>query len=147
MKKLLLIAVVLAAAYFGIAQLGGVTTTNTAEVASGTNSNKPLVDAITNHQSNVQVQGGGIVVKILTDDREGSKHQRFIVRLESGQTILIAHNIDLANKIDSLKEGGRVEFKGEYEWNQKGGVVHWTHRDPNGHHSTGWIKHNGQIFQ
>ncbi|HXG69388.1 MAG TPA: DUF3465 domain-containing protein [Gemmatimonadaceae bacterium] len=97
--------------------------------------------------SNTQVQGRGTITKVLTDDNDGSRHQRFIVRLTSGQTVLIAHNIDLAPRVSSLRVGDEVTFNGEYEWNQKGGVVHRTHRDPGGRRPTGWIKHNGQLFQ
>ena len=86
-------------------------------------------------------------MNILPDDNDGSRHQRFILRLESGQTVLIAHNIDLAPRIDSLSEGNLVEFYGEYEWNSRGGVVHWTHHDPRGSHVDGWLKHDGQTYQ
>ncbi len=65
----------------------------------------------------------------------------------SGQTILIAHNIDLAPRINSVSKGDSVEFYGEYEWNKKGGVVHWTHKDPHGNHIGGWLKHNGKMYQ
>ena len=106
-----------------------------------------LAAALANHQSNVEVQGSGIVTKVLADDNDGSRHQRFILRVASGQTVLIAHNIDISKKIDSLKEGDQVSFKGEYEWNSKGGVIHWTHHDPEGRHSSGWIRHNGKIYQ
>lgn len=97
--------------------------------------------------SNVQVMGSGEVVRMLADDNVGSRHQRFIVELTSKQTILISHNIDLAPRIDSLNVGDRVEFYGEYEWNEKGGVVHWTHHDPNGRHVGGWLKHNGKKYE
>jgi hypothetical protein len=60
---------------------------------------------------------------------------------------LIAHNIDLAPRIISLEAGDEVGFFGEYEWNDKGGTIHWTHRDPNRHHIAGWLKHEGRIFQ
>jgi hypothetical protein len=106
-----------------------------------------LAQAFQNRQSDVQVKGLGIVDRILSDDNKGSRHQRFILRLASGQTILIAHNIDLAPKIHSLTKGDTVEFFGEYEWNAKGGVVHWTHHDPRNKHIDGWLKHNGQIYQ
>lgn len=97
--------------------------------------------------SGTQVQGSGIVTRMLRDDDNGSRHQRFILQLSSGQTLLIAHNIDLAPRIADLREGDRVEYYGEYEWNAKGGVVHWTHLDPSGRHGAGWLKHDGRTFQ
>ena len=103
--------------------------------------------AYANQQSDVQVKGSGTVVRTLSDDLDGSRHQRFILKLDSGQTVLISHNIDLAPRINSLNTGDVVEFFGEYEWNSKGGVVHWTHHDPNGRHVAGWLKHRGRTYQ
>jgi len=103
--------------------------------------------AYENRQSDVQVEGAGRVVKVLPDDNEGSRHQKFILELGSGQTILIAHNIDLAPRIPGLREGDSVAFYGEYEWNDKGGVVHWTYHDPQGRHVDGWLKHQGKRYQ
>src|SRR5436190_23795432 len=57
---------------------------------------------------------------------------------------LVAHNIDLAERVELLRKGNLVEFSGEFEWNPQGGVIHWTHRDPQGRHADGWIKHNGK---
>lgn len=109
--------------------------------------NNAIESAYKNRQSNVQVNGSGTVIKLLRDDNKGSRHQKFILRLSSGQTLLIAHNIDLAPRINSISNGDQVQFNGEYEWNNKGGVVHWTHHDPNGHHVGGWLKHNGRTYQ
>ena len=106
-----------------------------------------LNNAYQNRQSDVQVKGSGIVIRTLADDKKGSQHQRFLVKLSSGNTILIAHNIDLAPRINALREGDIIEFYGEYEWNEKGGVVHWTHRDPRGNHESGWLKHKGSTYQ
>jgi len=106
-----------------------------------------LLDAFNSRQSNLQVQGEGVVVKILKDDLEGSRHQRFLLELGSGQTLLISHNIDLAPRIEGLARGDSVQFFGEYEWNSKGGVIHWTHHDPGGRHVAGWIKHRGRVYQ
>jgi hypothetical protein len=111
------------------------------------NSATSLTEAFKNRLSNVQVKGSGTVIRILKDDTRGSQHQKFILRLSSKQTILIAHNIDLAPRINSISNGDQVQFYGEYEWNAKGGVVHWTHRDPNRHHIGGWLKHQGRIYQ
>jgi len=98
-------------------------------------------------RSGQQVEGQGAVSRILSDDNDGSRHQRFILRLDSGRTLLVAHNIDLAPKISSLREGDVVSFYGEYESNDKGGVIHWTHHDPQGRHVDGWLEHNGQRYQ
>lgn len=106
-----------------------------------------LNEAYKNHQSNVQVQDSGIVIRILNDDNQGSRHQKFILKLSTGITILIAHNIDLAQRINLISKGDTVQFYGEYEWNKKGGVVHWTHKDPNGHNVDGWLKHKGKTYQ
>lgn len=99
------------------------------------------------HASYVQVEDTGRVVKVMSDDNKGARHQRFLVKVASGQTLLFAHNIDLAGRIENIKTGDNVEFRGEYIWNEKGGIVHWTHRDPQGHHYDGWIKHNGNTYQ
>ena len=106
-----------------------------------------IQNAFKNRESNVQVNSSGTVIKILKDDNQGSRHQKFILKLSSGQTILIAHNIDLAPRVNSIANGDVIHFYGEYEWNSKGGIVHWTHRDPNGRHVNGWLKHNGKTYQ
>ncbi len=97
--------------------------------------------------SDVQVEDSGKVIKILADDNNGSRHQKFLVRISSGQTLLFAHNIDLAPRINDIEVGDSISFRGEYEYNPKGGIVHWTHRDPDGSHFGGWIKHNGNTYQ
>ena len=106
-----------------------------------------LTSAYGKHESRVEVCAHGVVAKVLRDDTQGSRHQRFIVRLPSDQTILIAYNLDLAPRIDGLRAGAPVEFAGEYEWNGQGGVVHWTHRDPAGRHEAGWIRYGGRVYQ
>ena len=106
-----------------------------------------LTSAFENRKSNLQVNGSGVVTRILADDADGSRHQKFILKLSSGQTLLISHNIDLARRISSLRKGDTVDFYGEYEWNAKGGVIHWTHHDPGGNHVDGWLKHNGVTYQ
>lgn len=100
-----------------------------------------------NWRSGEQVRGSGTVSRILSDDNEGSRHQRFIVRLSSGRTLLIAHNIDLAPRVRSLSVGDTVSFYGEYETNDRGGVIHWTHHDPRGSHVGGWIEHKGRRYE
>lgn len=113
-----------------------------------TSATLPNVAKLYADQANkVQVEDTGRVVKLLLDDINGLKHQKFLVKVASGQTLLFAHNIDLANRIDDIAVGDTITFRGEYVYNPKGGVVHWTHHDPSGHHPAGWIKLNGKIYE
>ncbi|SRR5229473_3608269 len=145
MKKLLLIIAVAVPAYIGIAQNGSLSPSNV--VAASNGSDQVLASALKNHRSDIQIEGQGTVIKILPDDVDGSRHQRFIIRLGSGQTLLVAHNIDIAQRVAALRVGDEVMFNGVYEWNSKGGVIHWTHHDPERRHAAGWIRHGGQIYQ
>ena len=106
-----------------------------------------LAQAFAQQRSDLQVSGQGQVIKLLADDLRGRRHQRFILRLANGQTLLVAHNIDLAPRIDQLKIGDTVQFYGEYEWTHQGGVLHWTHHDPRGQHAAGWLQHQGRRYQ
>ena len=83
---------------------------------------------------------------MLPDDTEGLRHQRMLVAVAGGGTVLIAHNIDVATRIVA-REGDTITFKGIYIWNDRGGVVHWTHRDLGGRQPAGWVKVNGVTFQ
>ncbi|MHB1187528.1 DUF3465 domain-containing protein [Thiobacillus sp.] len=153
MNKLLLIAALAAAAYFSLAPAPGTPDRPESAVQPGIASvvsdsgDAAIENAFANRLGNQQVEGQGTVVKTLADDTDGSRHQRFIVRLESGQTLLVSHNIDLAPRIDTLRTGDTVAFYGEYEWNPKGGVIHWTHHDPQGRRPAGWIRHGGRTYQ
>jgi Protein of unknown function (DUF3465) len=143
MKKLLLIGLLVAGAWFAWTE------------HDQTNSPSPLNEQTASRsrdtfeapRSGEQIRGSGTVVRILADDNDGSRHQRFILGVAGGRTLLVAHNIDIAPRVAELKTGDAVEFYGEYEWNDKGGVIHWTHHDPNGRHVGGWLKHGGRTYQ
>jgi len=97
-------------------------------------------------RSDVVVRVEGVVERVLLDDLQGSRHQRFILKLPSGHTVLVAHNLDLAARVP-LARGDRVEVQGEYEWTERGGVLHWTHRDPRGRREGGWIRLRGESYR
>jgi hypothetical protein len=143
MKKSFLVVLIVIAAYFAWDRLGP----DNSSVGVSDTSDQILADAFRNGTNDLQVQGHGKVIGILPDDNDGSRHQRFILKLGSGQTLLIAHNVDLAPRIPSLHEGDDVVFCGVYEWNSKGGIIHWTHHDPHGQHATGWLKHNDRTYK
>ena len=106
-----------------------------------------IMQAYQQQISNIQVQSKGEVKAILADDNDGSRHQKMILKLENGLTVLVAHNIDLAPRVEGLRKGEIVEFYGEYEYSPKGGVIHWTHHDPQGKHVDGWLKYQGKSYQ
>ncbi|MDR1703312.1 MAG: DUF3465 domain-containing protein [Clostridiales bacterium] len=114
--------------------------------AAAENGDDAIAALFENGESDVQVTGAGSVVRVLADDNDGGRHQRFILELESGQTLLIAHNIDIAPRLDGLSEGDEVSFYGEYYYSEQGGGVHWTHRDPDGGHIDGWLKWDGKTY-
>jgi len=94
-------------------------------------------------QSDQIITDTGIIVKCLPDDNEGSRHQRLLVEVDRTDiTVKVAHNIDLAPRVE-CREGDRITFKGEYEYNELGGAVHWTHHDPKKWREGGWIEVNG----
>ena len=114
----------------------------------GSNDYRQAIDQISRSQNDpnakfwTTVQGK--VVKVLQDDRDGSQHQRFLLALTPDITLLVAHNIDLAQRIP-VQEGGTATVSGEYVWNNRGGVLHWTHHDPKGRRG-GWIEYAGKRY-
>ena len=142
-RKILLTVVLLVGAWFGYDLSGSVQWQNESALTTGSE----LQSAIAARRSDTQVQGSGTVTRVLSDDNDGSRHQRFILQLATGESLLVAHNIDLAPRVTGLKVGDTVSFNGEYEWNDRGGVIHWTHHDPRGSHVGGWVEHNGRRYE
>ena len=145
------IIVVLMAAYVGIDLKQNnlndkVVQTSIVEEATVDDQQK-IMQAYQQQLSNIQVQSKGEVKAILADDNDGSRHQKMILKMENGLTVLVAHNIDLAPRVEGLRKGEIVEFYGEYEYSPKGGVIHWTHHDPQAKHVDGWLKYQGKSYQ
>jgi hypothetical protein len=110
-------------------------------------SRDPARDAFEERVRGRIIAVNGVVERILADDRDESPHQRFIIRTPGGLSLLVAHNRDLAARLDGLAPGDGVTVRGEYEWNDKGGVMHWTHDDPQGRHEAGYIEWRGRRYQ
>jgi hypothetical protein len=93
------------------------------------------------------VTADGTVVRLLSDQPGTSgTHERFIVQLSSGGiTVLVDHNVSIGVRVP-VADGDRVVVHGEYVWNAEGGLIHFTHHDPQGIHEAGYIKDNGQIY-
>jgi hypothetical protein len=106
-----------------------------------------LERAIAAHAHDVHVEGEGVVTKLLREDTSGSRHQRFVIRTRNGRSLLVAYNLDIAPRIVGLKPGGPIGFAGEYVWNDRGGLIHWTHRDPAHRHADGYIRYDGHLYR
>ena len=113
---------------------------------SGGADERVVLDAFAARRSDVEVEVAGSVQRILADDETGSRHQRFILELPSSHTLLVSHNIDLAPRVP-LRTGDILTVRGEYEWNERGGVLHWTHHDPRGEREGGGIRHRGRVYR
>jgi hypothetical protein len=62
-----------------------------------------------------------------------------------GLTVRVEDNVDLTGPIP-LAPGDAVTVRGEYEYDRRGGVIHWTHRDPRGRHPPGYVDVNGERY-
>ncbi|MCE9592736.1 MAG: DUF3465 domain-containing protein [Planctomycetes bacterium] len=105
-----------------------------------------LYTAIRDHRSSEWVEGSARVVKNLPDDKDGDRHQRFLAELDDGSSLLFAHNIDVAPRAP-VEKGDVIRFRGRYEWNDKGGVVHWTHHDDRDPARGGWLRLGDDVFE
>ena len=115
-------------------------------------------EAFQNNKSGISTTVEGKIIRVLTDDHEGIHHQRFILQTKSGQTVLIAHNLERGYRAPIII-GDKVEVHGTYAWNGQGGIIHNTHHDDreacerisNGkvacgkRHEDGWIVFVGKI--
>ncbi len=142
-RRVGVIALLVAGGFLGAGYLGEKPT-----VGGGftSDASATVFDAFTSKRSGVWVNARGKVTRLLPDDKDGSRHQRFIVAFENGRTVLISHNIDLAHRLP-LRSGDAVSLRGRYEYNDRGGVIHWTHHDPGGGLEGGWIEHAGQRYR
>jgi hypothetical protein len=115
--------------------------------ASAPPDNSAIVNDFHNHQSNVEVTADATVVRLLADSTSSTgTHERFIIRLSSGDlTIEVEHNVSIAARVP-VKEGDHVIVHGEYIWNSQGGLIHFTHHDPQGTHEGGYVQDGGATY-
>jgi hypothetical protein len=143
MKRILPYLIILAVA-LGVTLLCNRVPTDSPSEAPGTS--MAVERAFTEKRSDLWLEATGTVQSRLPDDTDPPRHQRFILALDSGHTVLVAHNVDVAERVP-LAEGDRLTVCGEYEWNERGGVIHWTHRDESGRRAGGWVRLHGVLYR
>jgi Protein of unknown function (DUF3465) len=106
-----------------------------------------IVADFQSHQSNVEVTGDGTIVRLLSDRTSSTgTHEQFIIKLSSQDlTVEIEHNISIAARVPASL-GDHVIVHGEYIWNAEGGLIHFTHHDPQGTHEGGYIIDGGKTY-
>jgi hypothetical protein len=105
-----------------------------------------IVEAHRGQESNLIVEVDATVIRKLPDDEFGDVKQTFLVQLDNGHTLLVAHNVDIAPRVP-VERGAQLRLAGEYDWNSRGGVIHWTHRDPDGEREGGWIRYGDRVYR
>ncbi len=106
-----------------------------------------IVQDLQNHTSQTEVTAEGTVVQLLPDRTGPSgSHEQFIIKLSSGDlTIEVEHNISIGTRVP-VAVGDQVIVHGEYIWNAQGGLIHFTHHDPQGTHEGGYIQDKGTTY-
>jgi len=113
---------------------------------TGPSEQMQILSAQQQRAHNMEVTVTATVRKMLPDDTEGLPHQRFLLELANGSTVLVAHNTGEAPRVP-IEAGELVTVHGEFIWNKKGGVLHWTHHCDNGSHEGGYIDYQGKRYQ
>lgn len=116
--------------------------------AAPTADNAAVARAFADHRSNVEVTADGEVARLLADETSDTgTHQRFILALRgSSQTLLVTNNVSIGKRVPVVV-GDSVVVHGEYVWNDQGGLVHFTHHDPERSHEGGWIERQGLRYE
>jgi hypothetical protein len=113
-------------------------------------SNAAVFDAWRAARSRVEVTASGSVARVL-GQREGPSgmHEGFLLHLRGGAgrglTVRVEDNTDITGPIP-LRAGDDVVVRGEYIYDSRGGIIHYTHRDPRARHPAGYVRVNGRIY-
>lgn len=118
----------------------------TAQTEDGLVSQDEILAAQANQERKVELTFSARVNRLLRDDTKGLPHQQFLVELNNGTRVKIAHDIKYAPRVP-IQEGDILTIKGEYIWNRKGGVVHWTHHSDTPRHEGGYIDFGGKRYE
>ncbi len=117
----------------------------------GGDGNGAVYDAWRAGRSHFEVTASGSVSRILgTRLGRSGVHEGFLLHLSGagghGLTVRVEDNVDLTGPIP-LEPGEAAAVRGEYIYDPRGGLIHYTHRDPRGRHAAGYVQVAGRIYQ
>lgn len=116
----------------------------------GTDPNAAVYDAWQNGRSRLEVTATGKITRLF-GIRAGPSglHEGFLVRLSGaaghGLTVRVEDNVDITGLIP-LSAGENVEVRGEYIYDESGGLIHFTHHDPRGRHAGGYVRVRDKVY-
>lgn len=97
-------------------------------------------------QSGIMTEVTGTVVRILLDDKDDLRNQKFVIRLPNDQSVLVVHDQKAGGRVP-VSVGDTVLVRGEYMWTETGGTFRNTQRDFSPRRLHGWIDHEGDRYQ
>lgn len=106
-----------------------------------------LVRAVRSQKAQFYIEAGNLVVtKLLPDDRNGLKHQKWEARLSNGEVIQVVYNSDMGDRVP-VKIGDKFGVGGQFVWGrQRMGVMHWLHEDKREKRPDGYVFFNGTVY-
>ncbi|NUN05797.1 MAG: DUF3465 domain-containing protein [Bdellovibrio sp.] len=109
-------------------------------------SDNDIVRAVNDRRRVNYVEGGSLTVtKVLPNDEDGRKHQKWMVRLSNGNTMQAVYNSDMCPEVP-VKVGDVIAMGGMFLWTNSGPMLHWLHHDPRGNRPDGYVYVNGKYY-
>lgn len=130
----------------------GTSTSSLPPDSRGQNATGTVCELFHSRRSDVWVETTGRVEKLLPDDTDTSdnsdKHQKFLLLVPGDITVLVAHNISTAPRVP-VRQGDNITLRGEYEFTEKGGTIHFTHKPKfnSRNAKSGWIEFKGAKYE
>lgn len=108
--------------------------------------NARLLNAFEQGRTGVWISGHGTVAQLIGDETiAGEVHQRMVVNVADSLDLIVRHTVENSERVP-VAQGDTVAFQGRYEWNGRGGVVGFTHHDPEQPGGGGWVRHEGTTY-
>ena len=102
--------------------------------------------AFNGQESEVMVEVGGRIVRVLETHANRERYQEFVVRLPNGMSLLVIHDSRYADRVP-LSINDEVTVRGDYMWSENGGTLRYTYRDSSPARRHGWVDHQGKRYQ
>lgn len=106
---------------------------------------KVLADAYLNNESGMVAEVQGRITRLIMDQADGAREQKFVILGVSGQSLLVTHDLSRSERIP-VAVGDTVMVRGEYVWTEPGGMLEWTTRDIGSGDRHGWVEHKGKRY-